>query len=216
MPIEGAEYSKKDRKKVKELCSFETNLEVNAVGEGFEAVGICPKMFSTFPAVELFEIPEGVTRAQFESSYCNRSVGGKTKAKKVAKYKQSISCSRTGSIIGYYHVSRALGIKAVPQSVLRSMDIKAHSEVSGKGYTYTRSSPGELISKNWDRLDALLKNERGRTGMSASSFNAARSHILSGDEQFSVGALSVNPRGEQKYYGSFWPGSNGVEGVKKF
>lgn len=200
VPIEGVEYSKKDTKNQNELCEYDFN--ESTASDGVVPVALCPKLFSTNPAIELIEIPEGSDKKDYEGNECNKTVGGKNDGKKVAKYKQSMSCSKTPSIIGYYHISRALGIDSTPVSVLRTMKKETHLSVATNGYNYSKKNPGELVSKNWAKLVSLLKSNS--------------SDIMTDDKEFSIGALSENPRGEQKYYEDFYPNAGGLDGVKNF
>lgn len=200
LSIVGAEYKKKDFKMEKELCSYDFHQETT--NEQGTAVALCPKLFSTFPAVELIEIPEGDSKLNYEAQSCNETVSKKNKGKKLAKYKYSMSCAKTPSILGYYHLSRALELDIVPVAVLRTMKQEKHLEVALKGQEDSQSDPAELISKNWANLVKML-NRRDEA-------------IMTEDKEFSIGALSENPRGEQKYYEDFYPGASGEEGVKKF
>lgn len=200
-PIDGTDYSKGDKREEEKLCSYD--FHVSASSETQEAVALCPKLFSTNPAVELLEIPEDETKAHIEQNECNEKVGAKNKDyKKLAKYKQSISCSKTSSIIAYYHLSRALGLDIVPVSVLRTMDKQKHIEVAEKGVEYSNSNSSDLISQNWRRLLNWLQS--------------SNSAIMTDDGKYSIGALSENPRGEQKYYEDFYPGASGETGVSNF
>ncbi|MBY0384673.1 hypothetical protein K2X05_05890 [bacterium] len=200
LPIAGAEYKKKDLKTEKELCSYDFHQETTT--EQGTAVALCPKLFSTFPAVELIEIPEGDSKLNYEAQSCNETVSKKNKGKKLAKYKFSMSCAKTPSILGYYHLSRALELDIVPVAVLRTMKQEKHLEVALKGEENSKTDPAELISKNWASLVKLL-NRRDES-------------IMTADKEYSIGALSENPRGEQKYYEDFYPGASGEEGVRKF
>ena len=75
MDIEGADYSKSDLKEIAKLCSYDIHLDGEEVA-GRKAVAVCPKLNSTFPAVEFIKIPKDSTKAQVEAR-CNRKVGGK-------------------------------------------------------------------------------------------------------------------------------------------
>lgn len=201
LPIDGADYSKGDSKDEKKLCAYD--FSATEAVEGTEPVALCPKLFSSFPAVELMEIPEGQTKAEFESELCNEKIGQKNrKSKKLAKYKYSMSCSKTPSILGYYHVSRVLGINNVPVAVLRTMAKNIHLDIAEKGYNYTKSTSGELIAKNWKAVLSLINN--------------SSSDITIENGSYTIGALAENPRSEQKYYGDFYPGAGGNDGVIKF
>lgn len=200
LPVVGADYKKKDLKTEKELCSYDFHQETTT--EQGTAVALCPKLFSTFPAVELIEIPEGDSKLNYETQSCNETVSKKNKGKKLAKYKFSMSCAKTPSILGYYHISRALELDMIPVAVLRTMKQEKHLEVAVKGEESSKTDPAELISKNWASLVKLL-NRRDES-------------IMTADKEYSIGALSENPRGEQKYYEDFYPGASGEEGVRKF
>lgn len=200
-PIEGANYSKGDKKTEAELCGYDFHVQTS--DESNQAVALCPKLFSTYPAVELLEIPNDGTKSDIEANSCNEKVGAKNKGyKKLAKYKQSMSCAKTPSIIGYYHISRVLDLDIVPVSVLRTMDKNLHLSVAEKGVAFSKGSAADLIAKNWKTLLSLI----------------TQSHpsISTDDGAYTVGALSENPRGEQKYYQDFYPGAAQEAGVIAF
>lgn len=196
--VPGASYSSGDLKEAAKLCSYDIHLQAGQEG----AMAACPKLFSTFPAIELFKIPQGQSKEEFEANTCNKRVGRKTDGKKRAKFKYSMSCAKTSSIIGYYHISRALNIDTIPVTVLRSMDKNSHLAIARKGKEYSSSSSKEIISRNWRQLVQMIES--------------GDKDITSEDGAYTIGALSENPTGEQKYYESFWPGSNGENGVIKF
>lgn len=198
-PVDGADYSGKDGKREAKLCSYDFHAETST--ETVTAVALCPKLFSIYPAVELIEIPEGATKSDYEGKSCNKKVGAKNQGKKLAKYKNSMSCAKTPSIVGYYHISRILGIDNIPVSVLRTMKKETHLEVAENGKAYAKSNPGELVAKNWVTLAKML---------------SVSDPAIMSDKDHSIGGLSENPRGEQKYYEDFYPGAGGLDGVKKF
>jgi hypothetical protein len=74
------------------------------------AVALLPKNKSTSAAVELFEIPKGSSKpAEETASYCTSI---RKTSKDLAKFKQTdnaFTTTNTAAILGYYHVSRALG-----------------------------------------------------------------------------------------------------------
>lgn len=63
-PIEDADYSKRDAKMEKRLCSYDFHVESST--EEATAVALCPKLFSTYPAVELIELPDGSKKSDYE------------------------------------------------------------------------------------------------------------------------------------------------------
>ena len=104
-----AVYSGKDLQREQELCGL----------VAVQPVALCPKLKSTNPAVEFFSLPEGASASQIESKMCSNEA-----SKKLAKYKGSISCSYTPSLLAYYHISRILGnVVQVPPVVIRTMNL---------------------------------------------------------------------------------------------
>jgi hypothetical protein len=176
--------SKGDKKNEKDLCELD-HYEKNAV---------CAKVWSTNPATEYFKIKKGTTKAQSEE-FCTKKSGKTTGLSKVAKYKQSTSCSRTSSILGYYQISRILGISSVPNSVLRTMDTSYHQSVAEKGLRITRADTGSIIYQTWAGLYNLLtgKSSKSRTDL-----------VMTPDRKQSYGALSENPKGEFFYGAPFY------------
>ncbi len=200
IPVDGADYSKSDLKMQKRLCDMEIYPVDPALDK--QSVAICPKLFSTFPALEFFEIPKDETQQSVEEKFCSQKVGEKTRAKKIAKYKYSMSCAKTSSILSYYHISRALQMNSVPVSVLRTVDKQTHMFHAELGVKRSRASASEIISKNWVSVVKLITQ--------------SNPDIVTPDQLMTYGALSENPRGEQKYYEDFWPKTNGDQGVKNF
>lgn len=192
------EYSKKDLKNDNKLCALDHYSE-NAV---------CEKLWSSFPAVEYFKIKTGEVKSELEKS-CSKRSGTKTNLKKLAKFKYGTSCSRTSSILGYYHIARILDIKHVPNTVIRTMDKDYHLERATEGARKAglRDS-SELIAQTWRGLKSTLKKDprdkrRGR-------------YLLSQDSAHSYGAISKNPAGEHFYGRPFYHGAGADTGVKRF
>jgi hypothetical protein len=180
-----ADYSDGDANTEAQLCDIDVNLNS----------AVCPKLNSTNPGLDMYSLPRGSTPQQVQASRCKTSG-----AKKVAKYKLSTSCSYTPSILGYYHLSRALGgIANVPPSVLRTFDLKNHIALGRAALAET--APSTLIHQTWASLMAQL----------AAGPNASRRDLLLTDDfSQSYGALSVNPTGESFYSEFFNGGANNV------
>ncbi|WP_413290863.1 hypothetical protein [Bdellovibrio sp. HCB337] len=175
-----AVYSPKDIKSEQELCSL----------NGTQPAALCPKMVSTNPAVEFYSVPEGMTASQVESKRCD--VEG---SKKLAKYKGSISCSYTPSLLAYYHISRILGnVVQVPPVVLRTMDLKEHREIAAKAAVAVPAKDS-LLKQIWQGFSNHLN-----AGASSSKKDA----LFTSDFTQSYGALQQNPRNEEKYTEMFF------------
>lgn len=171
-------YTDKDLKNEQELCSL----------AGVEPVALCPKTVSTNPAVEFYSIPEGMTVAQVEAKSCKVE-----DSKKLAKYKASISCSYTPSLLSYYHISKILGnVLQVPSVVVRTMDLEKHKKIASKAEGMVTES---LLKTIWTGYSTHLK-----AGASSSKKDA----LLTSDIKQSYGALQQNPRSEEKYSEMFF------------
>lgn len=175
----GGAYTEADKKTEEKLCKM--NFYATEPGEG---AAICPKDSSTNPGVDVHELGDQ-SKEQVESGNCQTD--------KVAKYKQSITCSYTGSILGYYHVSRFLGGAAnVPPAVIRTMDLEAHKKIVERGITATTrvDGPGFDVHDAWVQYRGLDANPR--------AFSRA-AQVYTADFQQLYGAMQSNPSGDAKH-----------------
>lgn len=168
----GGYYTEKDKKTEGKLCEQDF----------YKNVGMCPKYNSTNPGVLIIEPTEKYSREAINSSNCDvDKLGLKTES----KFKQSISCSYTPSIIAYYHFSRLLGgAGRVPVSVIRTMDIQTHGALSEKA---NKASLTGTIDLTWRSFQGLHENP----GKFPKVVDQTRSQIY--------GALVANVKGENIY-----------------
>lgn len=168
------------------LASYDFN-KAGAAESG--VVAICPKRTSTSAAVDVYEIAADSTRPEkLTASYC---ASVEKTGKCVAKFKQTdnqFTTTSTASILGYYHVSRALGdICEIKPAVLRTMDIEQHKKVvklaSEMGVRGT-------IAKSWGLFKEYYANPKGS--------EVARTLFTSDFTQI-YGALLENTTGEENY-----------------
>lgn len=176
----------KDRADEKRLASYDF-YKAGTAEAG--AIGISPKRTRTSAAVEVYELPAGTSRpAQLTAGYC-RSV--EKVGKKVAKFKQTDNrhtTTSTASILGYYHVSRALGdICEIKPAVLRTMDIPQHKKVLRLA---SEMGARGTVAKSWALFNRYYANPR-RSGMARDLFTSDYTQIY--------GALLENTRGEDDY-----------------
>ncbi len=164
-------YSKKDLKEEQELCAIDF----------YTTHGLCPKENSTNPGVLITEIEEGQTREQTQQACIQHK-----DYSKVAKFKNSISCSYTPSLLAYYHFSKILEMGRVPPVVLRTMETETHQDLITQAKRFLAKQTGELIYKTWSMFD----NEH-KTKSNANLFDST--------QQFVWGALTDNPKKESKY-----------------
>jgi hypothetical protein len=194
--LAGGDYSSKDLEQERMLCSLIRG----------QNAAVCPKTKSTNPGAEFYLVPSGSTTASVEAKNCFVA-DPKNKAenalKKVAKYKQSVSCSYTPSLLAYYHVSRLLGgAGRVPPVVLRTFDLAQHKEIAAKGMAVNAKmhGTGELIYKTWASLAAMLK---------AGAASQKKDELFTDAIDQTYGALQLNPTGEAKYSEMFTPSKAG-------
>lgn len=152
-------------------------------------VATVPKRTSTSAAVDVFEIPAGTTRPpDLTASYCtNLEKTGKC----VAKFKQTdnkFTTTSTAAILGYYHVSRALGnICEIKPAVLRTMDIEQHKKVVRLA---SEMGVHGTIAKSWGLFSQYYANPKS-SGVAQDLFTSDFTQIY--------GALLGNTTGEDSY-----------------
>lgn len=185
-----AEQENEDIQKEATLCEFNFYSE-----SGSTAVGLCPKLNSTNPSVLLYST-EAHTKTQLEEALCKQR---DVEADLIAKFKQSVSCSYTPSLLAYYHFSKILSTPEVPRVVLRTMDIETHKKIrtSALSTLSALNMSNQTIYTTWnDSWGYVYRNMSSDRGL----------RVVTPDGQQIYGALSVNPSKEVRYkevYGSW-------------
>lgn len=188
----GDNYDKDDREDENELCAMDVGVNVAA----------CAKTESTNPGVNFFTPPEGISIADMVKNDCEVKNSEGDDGSKEAKYKLSTSCSYTPSILGYYHVSRMLGnVANVPPAVLRTMDLDRHKKIAQRALATTT----DLIHDTYASLAAVLN---------AGQNSPKRDLLLTDDFDQSYGALTKNPKHEEKYSELFNSGASREEAFR--
>ncbi len=176
----------KDVADEKKLASYDLNRAGTAESG---AVAVSPKRTSTSAAVEVIELAPGSVRPEkLTAAFCREA---ERTGKRVAKFKQTdnrYTTTCTAAILGYYHVSRALGdICEIKPAVLRTMDIEQHkklvrlaSDMGARG----------LVGKSWALFNGYYADPRGS--------EVARTLFTSDFTQI-YGALLENTTGEENY-----------------
>lgn len=155
----------------------------------------CPKFSSTNPGTNLVAVPKGMSYESAAKAYCVPKSKIASQYREdydvVAKFKSTISCSATPSILGYYHLSRMLGgAGRVPVAVLRTFSRKSHRTVAESALSYFSSGSKELIAINWRNfLSASDSAAKGRPN----------SKLFTEDGRALFGALQKNVKGEDRY-----------------
>jgi hypothetical protein len=171
---EWGSYKKGDLEDEDTLCNYDF----------YSNIGICPKYNSTNPGILLLAPNAKYSKAAIDASNCDVDAMG---VKTEAKFKQSISCSYTPSILAYYQVSRLLGnVGRVPVAVIRSMDIRTHRELTRKAQRHLGNSNSE-IAKTWAQYGKVHSSPRDYPGIVDSSLSQI------------FGALVDNVKNEEYY-----------------
>ncbi len=182
-----ADYSKKDKARELELCQLEFFNDdfMVTTKRGNHYIAACPKINSTNPGVDIYRVPVGIGRTEFIQNECKKR---KRAGKKIAKYKQSVSCSYTPSILGYYPMSRFFKAGQVPVAVYREMAIDDH--INNIQRTLKKIPLKGTIKLTWGTVLKATAKPR--------SFSK-REFFFTEDLTNIFGALSKNPRGETRY-----------------
>lgn len=125
--VPGGNYSKKDREQAEKLCSTDLYDSAN--------IALCPKTWSTSPAVMVYNITKLNTTAQdYEAGHCkgksDKPEGVKTAFKiKTTMNQKNTSATYSPSAQVYYHLSRYFDTAVgVPVAVYRELDPQVHLE----------------------------------------------------------------------------------------
>jgi hypothetical protein len=189
--IVGADYSDGDSKSETTLCSyaFYSNTGPREQGVPKTDVAICPKIESTNPGTDVQDLLPGKTREETEAQICKETTRD---TKKLAKFKESITCSYTPAIVGYYHVSRALGGTGdVKPVVVRTMDAQEHKKITAEALQILGGQADNSFPKiswlQYKSVEADPANSRFKDS------------VFTTDLKQIYGGLQQNPRGENKY-----------------
>lgn len=168
----GGYYTDKDKKTEGKLCEQDF----------YKNVATCPKYNSTNPGILLIEPTAKYSREAINASSCDTDEMG---LKTESKFKQSLSCSYTPSIIAYYHFSRLLGgAGRVPVSVIRTMDIATHQQLTKKANAASLSG---VIDQTW------------RSFLNVHASPRKYPKVIDETQSQIYGALVANVKGENIY-----------------
>jgi len=156
-----ATYRKSDEGKEHELCKYNF-YESSGTTDASGAVVVCPKTSSTSAGVLLYNIPEGHTKSDLESTamclMLESKSHPKSDVKEIAKFKQTDddrTCTSSSSILGYYHVSRALGdIAQIAPAVIRTMDFDQHGKIVNQALSIAIVARNRALKKSWTNFTA--------------------------------------------------------------
>ncbi|UXR63120.1 hypothetical protein EZJ49_08530 [Bdellovibrio bacteriovorus] len=129
----------------------------------------CPKVNSTSVAVEYYEVPAGMTEAQFQKTICplTRSEKKKMKARvgypdKEAKFKFAAPGVSVGSILGYSRLTQLFKSVDVPPSVLRTVDLDTVLDHALAGRYLGLQMGNSYLNQYWyDLIGHLVRAKHG-------------------------------------------------------
>jgi hypothetical protein len=188
--LTGADYKSGDTKSEGELCSYSFfGVHPREADAPFKEVAICPKLSSTNPGTDVQELVAGKSREETQKAICALD---DRPTKLLAKFKQSLTCSYTPSILGYYHLSRALGGAGdVKPAVVRTMDLAEHRKLVGTALTILGSKPDNSFPKiSWLQY---------RSTEATPAASRSKDAIYTQDLLQIYGGMQENARGEAKY-----------------
>lgn len=171
----GGSYRASDQTQEAQLCRLDF----------YGNVGICPKYSSTNPGVLMVKPDGRYDKHEIDSSDCNVD---QMNLKVVAKFKQSLSCSNTSSILAYYQISRILGDAGhVPVAVIRTMDLEVHKDLTKKANRNFFFFSRDQIARTWRQYRAVHRHPERYPGIVDTSVTQI------------YGALSDNVQNEESY-----------------
>jgi hypothetical protein len=144
-----APFTKVEIQSTKRICGADFYDTRESTGEATATV-VCPKLGSTNPAVMLHTLPFGTTRAEYVAQECPKVKG--RAGDLIAKYKQSVSCSYTPSILTYPRLARIFRSEIeLPFTAYRSMDRREHLEIADRAKDLAARVAGRdaLIAQTW-------------------------------------------------------------------
>jgi hypothetical protein len=170
--------------KEQKLCSIDMHAD--------DGVGVCPKYESTNPGLNIYDLSKTHNKQDFENNTCN-AVKDDYGAKKIAKFKQSVSCSYTPSPIAYYHLTRLLAGPEVPAIVIRTYDYEDHRLKRAQALAVLqklKDFQNEPIYQTWSgSWNKAITHQRDSIGQT----------VFTSDLKGIYGSLQDNARGEEKY-----------------
>jgi len=175
-------YSDKDLKIESSLC----DIDLENMSSNF---GVCGKIVNTNPSFDIFNFNQQMDRKSFEKNECYiHSQATQLETKKIAKLKQTITCSYTPSILAYYHISRFLGdIGNVPVAVLRTAPKHYLNQKANDTIRFLNTKPKSIIHLTWPTLVKALNDTNSKRNK----------YLMTSDARFSFGALVSNPTSER-------------------
>ena len=178
-------YTKKDKKKVDELGDMDFY-----ASSGPNVVGVVPKLHNSSAGIEIYELPDGMSKATYEATE-GPFRPGKTKqfqnkrdGKKVAKFKFRLIAE---SEMAYFHLSRLLGnLVEVPPVTYRTMSLPLLAKVGAQA----KQTGNPSCTEAWAELRSTAAAKKP-------------SIVLPGTE-LAFGALAENSRGENSSPEDYW------------
>lgn len=234
-PIGQTKYKKRDLKQERKLCSHAFHVAPDADEKGALS-GTCPKINSTSAGIDIYQLPGGKDLTAFRREVCHLPIEKKKALRaekgypvKAAKFKLSSSGISAGSMLGYYHLSRYLGVGNGVPVVIRTVDRDFAVDVDLAGRFIARTVPvRKTLRRHYDQLLSHYLRRAGlESGSIPESYRTAEralgivpesyrkrsknwsitakhrtnfgGRFMTADNAQVFGVISKNPRGEASY-----------------
>ena len=178
-------FTKHDKDKIDQLGSLDFY-----ASSGPESVGVVPKLHNTSAGIEIYQLPETLSKETFEKnegpyrSGVTKKYSNKRSGEKIAKFKAG-TMAQSG--LACFYVSRLLGhLVEVPAATYRTMDIEEFKKIGDQARTTGHPS----CTQAWADLRDMVKSGSTR--------------VVLAEEKVVYGSLAQNPRGEESSPEDYW------------
>lgn len=178
-------FTKHDQNKIDELGGLDF-----FAPNGPASVGVVPKLHNTSAGIEIYRLPDNVTKQQFEQTEGpfrpgkTKKFSNKRSGEKIAKFKAS-TLAESG--LACFYVSRILGhLVEVPPATYRTMDVQEFNKVASQAHQTGHPS----CTAAWATLRAMVSADNPK--------------ILLPGGKLIFGSLAQNPRGEDSSPEDYW------------
>src|SRR6266480_2673281 len=178
-------FTTHDKNKIDQLGSLDFY-----ASSGPHSVGVVPKLHNTSAGIEIYQLPQTLSKDTFEKTEgpyrqgFTKKFSNKRDGDKIAKFK-TYSIAQPG--LACFYMSRLLGhLVEVPPATYRTMDIQEFQKVGDQA----RTTGHPDCTQAWEVLRGLAKS-------------ASPKIVLSGGKLV-YGSLAQNPRGEESSPEDYW------------
>ena len=178
-------FTTHDKNKIDQLGSLDFY-----ASSGPHSVGVVPKLHNTSAGIEIYQLPQTLSKDTFEKTEgpyrqgFTKKFSNKRDGEKIAKFK-TYAIAQPG--LACFYMSRLLGhLVEVPPATYRTMDIQEFQKVGDQA----RTTGHPDCTQAWEVLRGLAKS--------------ASPKIVLASGKLVYGSLAQNPRGEESSPEDYW------------